>query len=100
MIRAIDSASTFALAQYAETQLRPLVDQLPGGSLEIDLHLGFAFFAAHGKEWSVSFVVREHAAIGRQGDYVAYGSLINTSEAVDRETLRVRRHLEKTKAAA
>ncbi|MFC9934616.1 hypothetical protein [Glutamicibacter sp. NPDC127525] len=98
MIRAVDSASTFELAQYAEEQLRPLVDQLHDGSLTIDLNLGFAFFSKHDKDWSVSVVVRENTSLGQQGDYVSYGSLIDTSEGIDYTVSKVRRHLEKAAA--
>lgn len=98
MITATDSSSTFELAQYAESQLRPLVDQLQGGSLQIDLHLGSPFFAKNGKDWSISVVANEFAAVGEQGDYVSYSVLIDTSEAVDRAVMDVRRHLSKATA--
>jgi len=100
MIRATDSSSTFDLAKYAAEQLRPLVDQLQGGSLEIDLALGMPFFAEHKKDWSVSIVVHEGSAIGRQGEYVTYQSLIDTSDDVDFAVLKLREHLATLKAAA
>ena len=100
MIQAIDTSSTFELAKYAAEQLRPLVDQLRGSSLEIDLHLNMPFFAKHGKEWSISATVQENVAIGKHGDCVAYAVLIDTSEAVDRAVMELREHLSRFKAAA
>lgn len=98
MIRATDSASTLELARYAEEQLRPLVDQLPGGSLEMDLHLGNPFFAEHDVDWSITVYVRENSSIGNQGDWVTWGSLLDTSEEMDVQVLKVREHLAKASA--
>lgn len=98
MIRAVDSASTFELARYAEEQLRPLVDRLRGGALQIDLVLGFPFFAHHGMDWSIIIAVRENSNSLCQGDWVVYTSVVATSESVDRAVWTLSRHLAKAAA--
>ncbi|WP_334121901.1 hypothetical protein [Glutamicibacter sp.] len=100
MIRATDSSSTFELAKYAEALLSPLVKQIPGGSLQIEMNLGMPFFSEYGSDWSISFSVYANSAIGNQGNWVAWGSLVGGSEEVDWKVLEVRQYLEKMKAAA
>lgn len=39
MIRATDMGSVYALARYAAEKAKPLVDQIPGGSLSVEANI-------------------------------------------------------------
>lgn len=61
MIRAVDMGSVFALARYAAEKAKPLVDQIPGGSLSVEANIDDKWGLY---PWSVGIsvhrVIRDH----------------------------------------
>lgn len=68
MIRAVDMGSVFALARYAAEKAKPLVDQVPGGSLEVHAHIEDKWFSI---PWSVSIYIHRTLNAGTQGKALA-----------------------------
>lgn len=84
MIRAVDMGSTFALARYAAEKVKPLVDQIPGGSLGVEVNLDDKWMR---KPWHVYVAVHRVVVVGganRLAPVVFQKSLLVTTDDVDR----------------
>lgn len=99
-LKAINGASTLALAEYAYGELHQLVEQLDSGSMSMTTYFGDKFFQNHGREFSISVSVYEHRAAGDHGTPVASGTLMQTADEVDGLVENVRRYVREQKLAA
>lgn len=63
MIRAVDMGSVFALARYAAEKAKPVTDQIPGGSLDIDVRIDDKWYSV---PWSVTISV--HRALNAKNN--------------------------------